>query len=714
MAAGVRQRPSPRARVLHAPGALRAEAAEQQQHGDLIADNCLKQLALFRKCHPSFVEEVARNMVGEVYSPGQTIVSEGAECSSLWIVAQGRVEASTQDGQARVLSEGDSFGEAQILGVRLHATEEMCARTRVNLRVLSRSALDGVLTCHPYERTLFQYMAVVQKLQLQRRQPSSPSDRQARSELQQLEDEKKRLERSLKGCPQGVRLTRSKVPAAAAHRWQSLADWHRQLAASPEGRRLRLWQVEPCPRQPLPLDSVGSELPSDVIDQHLKCCEFLQPTRPASVQTPSARRAEPLSPGNAPSAARPHSTLGAGSIAPSLPAYPQIPRLPPQIPPQIRNGSRRLQGSRRIGGRRPRRLSLPPALGEAVATLSQGLLRARWHCENLHHRTDPDHQSEDCSHAKGGHQQPLDCCMDTTSQGDVVLRAALAAATMGFSDEASVGPLADSQQSGTGGAEDSLYLPAQVLPPRRRLEVTVRGTFRLSREAKQLAEVDEDEDATVENSNNAPRAAETLECLSEDVVRRERMGFGKNEVGAVPSGRSSVPAVRESCSAPPLLGMGADEGIPLVDLESGVERHVWKILERGLRGEPSRAASCEPGVERCISPCPAGCSTPRSLGHTDGLQQQSSEDPLTLQVSLRLCWSRCGSSSAVLELTLDHSAECFEAYGCRCRPSPADAEVQLSAHFARHSLLRLNATQPPVRVLLEPLPDTEERGESEQ
>merc|ERR1711920_92923 len=100
---------------------------------------------------------------------------------------------------------------------------------------------------------------------------------------------------------------------------------------------------------------------------------------------------------------------------------------------------------------------------------------------------------------------------------------------------------------------------------------------------------------------------------------RERMGFGKNEAGASPSGRSSVPGIRGSCSAPPLPGdrlsghRVADEGIELDALVGGVEYHMRRILERSVRGEPSRAASCEPMDDRGFSPSPPHGSPPCSV-----------------------------------------------------------------------------------------------------
>jgi len=445
-----------------------------------------------------------------------------------------------------------------------------------------------------------------------------------------------------------------------------------------------------------------------------------------------------------------HLTSGSGSLAPQQPAYPQIPRLPPHNPACISSGSRRQQGTRCIGGKhQPNRLSVPPGLGEAVVALSQGLLRARWHCENLHRSLSPEHV---------GHQEETDASLSAYSAGSrrgpeafSVQRSVGASPVVSLDGAASVAAEAEGAADLAGNAKHFLNSPTssvglgesgltpssaawQALTNPRLLEVTVRGTFKCNADVMEAKEAGGDavsDSASLADGFGAdppgapPQAsrAVTLEAYGggvrrllgpktssvEEVEHRSRMGFGKHEVGAEPSGRSSVPAVRGSCSAPPLPGMGADEGVDLRDLAKGVNHHIRQILERSLCGEPSRSASCEPIDERGLSPSPVQllqqvrCPTFNSLCASPSLQR-GYEELLTLNLSLRLCWSRCGSSSAVLQLTLDHSTECLEAHGgCCCRPSPEEAEVRLLAHFARHSLLRLSVARPPVRVSLEPL-----------
>jgi len=301
------------------------------------------------------------------------------------------------------------------------------------------------------------------------------------------------------------------------------------------------------------------------------------------------------------------------------------------------------------------------------------MLRSQFHCENLARGASP------------GHDSPLEPSPPAS-----------APAPARFTRAASV-----------RAASPSLLPPLEPLPPARRLEVTLRGTFRTESGVSGLSSFPDDDDEAAEADTEASCRAMTCtnfeQRFDSEESLRARMGFGVGERGATPSGRSSVPAIRGdgSLSAPP-LAVVVDEGIELSSLQHSVEHHIFRILERSLRG-PSRAASCEPQesfrASPSASPTPFFSGSPcPSPSPTRGMMED-----LSLSVSIRLCTTRCGSSSAVLELVLDHSAECSEACGCRCWPSPEQAETLLLAYFARHSLLRLAATQPPVRVLLETL-----------
>jgi len=461
------------------------------------------------------------------------------------------------------------------------------------------------------------------------------------------------------GTPSGRGKNARRRPA-----WQSLADWHRQVAASPEGRRLNVWQLEFYSR------------PSSLQENWSQCLSSAEDTRPSSHMSVMCSTISELK------------TLSLGSKGSRSSFLTKQQQQYPLIPPLPACHLARRSGSRSVTPRQkhvwtPRQPSDEGfadmaegaqlvSVTDAVVALSCGVLQPRWRCSSFGSGWTPSDSSDRTSASASGapHQR----------RASPLLRAAVGQT--------------------------------------RRLELTLRGTFRDS-SWQQLDEVHDAEDhAGGQRHQRLTRVDAGYK--SPDSLLRERMGFGRGEASATPSGRTSVPAIRPDgqASSFALPSMGMDEGIELESLASGVEHHVRKVIERCLRGESSRAPSCELGSSRRASSCEPimehRCLSPL-LGHCSVQRGQSpcfqtmNDEPLSLCITARLRRSRCGTSSAVLELSLGHGIECrrSRARECRCRPSPEDAEVLISSHFARHSLLRLNARLPPVQVAAEVLPEIE-------
>lgn len=271
------------------------------------------------------------------------------------------------------------------------------------------------------------------------------------------------------------------------------------------------------------------------------------------------------------------------------------------------------------------------------------------------------------------------------------------------------------------------------------MEMTLRGTFQDSAKDGDGAAVDSDGegDQTPPEGDQMPhRPATSVNFPVEEDgdSMRARAGFGRGEGGAVPSGRCSIPGVRAGGgSAPPLLNT-VRHGIEMGTLELAIEQHVRRILGAQARAHSIDPPGSDDGSQTeatNLSWTPAFCSPPRSLcsspdpgrGRTPDPSRGRAPDPsrgralsedggVTVGIFVRLCRSRCGSSSAILELVLDHCSECAaaaagvrgELWQCSCRPTPMDGEAKLLAYFVRHSLLRLTTLQLPVRVQLELLP----------
>jgi len=776
------------------PGADDADANDPRRDGG-EEDDWLRRLDLFARCGASFVDEVMMIANMETFRPGQVVVREGMESSSLMVICRGSVEVFCGGKLLCTLCEGGSFGEAQLLGVRARAREGVRARTHVRVRVLTRRALQQVLAKHLRERALFQRMAA-------EKMASELEIQQGTRETEDLEQMKRedlhirRTQRALRAEGRSA----SRVETALSWRggrqlplsarggqqcWQSLADWHRQLAASPEARRLDLWQLSYYGKAEGARDSASPPPPQHSV--------LASPSTVFSTLESRPTVPSPLPP-------RPPSSAGVPGtpvpcVGPGQPPYPQLPKTSPsdpacsssagrsrQPPASARGGScgayvhrhrshrpskAQQRGSRSSGcggavRRRPDGASeAPPSVTEAVSTLSKGFTRNQWHRQCLKGAT-------------------AECAgMPRPAAGS---RAPAAAASVSFSPT----PPAEGGERGTPTPDfetllahdappvlDSASRKAPALAPARRLEVILRGAFKVpprfpSEEDDDADDVwDEHPDAHRMSDDVAARASPEVPLVLRAVTTtpsravafrchagsteddeeddRERMGFALREGGALPSGRSSVPAVRGSHSAPPRSM--ADEGIELDSLEKSVLCHIRKALARCLNGGPSQALALRDSAASSRAPsraasrtqsqgdalgeklfdqdddvdedgsvAPSPCASPSPCPSPAWAAASVAEEELRLHIDVRLLKSRCGSSSAVLALTLDHTSACHQGGGCCCWPAPGDAEVRLVAHFARHSLLRLAAARPPVRVLLEPLPssvreDSEEEDE---
>ncbi len=120
----------------------------------------LKASELFGEFSLSALEEILASTSLRSYEPGETIVSEGAEGSSLFLLVSGSVDVSTlaQGDEPLTLAElgpGDFFGEVSLLTGRPR-TATITAREFVLAIELDRSDLDAIATRHPEVRSVLE------------------------------------------------------------------------------------------------------------------------------------------------------------------------------------------------------------------------------------------------------------------------------------------------------------------------------------------------------------------------------------------------------------------------------------------------------------------------------------------------------------------------------------------------------------------------------
>jgi len=128
-----------------------AAKAEQKLGFSPGSTGVLLASALFRTVSAGFAEAIRPHLQEQIYEPGQTIIEDGAEGSSMYILLEG--EASAQSGGSTlplVLSVGKAFGEAVLLG----ATKTY----NCTVQPISHCIVHALRKCH-WERTLEEHPA---------------------------------------------------------------------------------------------------------------------------------------------------------------------------------------------------------------------------------------------------------------------------------------------------------------------------------------------------------------------------------------------------------------------------------------------------------------------------------------------------------------------------------------------------------------------------
>eukprot|EP00929_Paragymnodinium_shiwhaense_P085039 TRINITY_DN4550_c0_g1_i1.p1 TRINITY_DN4550_c0_g1~~TRINITY_DN4550_c0_g1_i1.p1 ORF type:complete len:667 (-),score=146.34 TRINITY_DN4550_c0_g1_i1:145-2145(-) len=653
-------------------------------------ENAIMQLPLFDGCDPWFTQELAVAATTESFLPGEVIRSEGAVSSSLMVLLQGSVEVISEGSVLGEVNEpGAYFGEAQLFGVRHRISETVVAKSFVDMQVLGRGIFSQILQRFPTERTILAQTAASWKLEQWGRRRYIAGDGKVKG-LEHI------LRKDLRGRHRDSTAMDSTRSSCLGKR-PSLADWQRQLVSGPLGRRLHTSTLE-SPSVQLAASGMFSVAPMDATTSSPS-----RPPRPAAKSSRTATTPTPRKPG---ADWRPSSPLGV--LAPV--SYPPLPESP--LPPMRQQCQ---QPRSRNSTARPRRRPLlrnhlqEPCRGQMTASPSPHMIVA-----------------------------PLPPPLPLPLSAEQVAAAAQAGAGVARVDVLLAATTSTSAGTAAYASQGECSGTGSEWTASRRLEVILRGAFKNPRELVDSIEAGdsgdsgenavtplyEEDPANFANSARAKSSvAGRVTSLEQPEVQqaRERMGFGFDEAGEVPSGRTSVPAVRGSRSAPPIAPFALDEGIDLELLEDRLTHHIRRALERNLRHEAaavaSAAASPSPrsrsgshdasGGAFLREVSPAAARSPLFSPPCSARASPTPFEELNLSVQIRLCHSRCGSSSAVLSLQLDHSPECSEQFGCVCKPTPRNAEAKLLAHFGRHSHLRLTSSTPPVRVILESLSEEE-------
>eukprot|EP00931_Biecheleriopsis_adriatica_P003507 TRINITY_DN10527_c0_g1_i1.p1 TRINITY_DN10527_c0_g1~~TRINITY_DN10527_c0_g1_i1.p1 ORF type:complete len:1473 (+),score=275.03 TRINITY_DN10527_c0_g1_i1:114-4532(+) len=115
----------------------------------------LRKFSLFRPMPESFLREVHSRFTTMVYQPGEVICEPGMRNDSMCIVVRGVASVMNGATQAVRMTPGDSFGEANMLGLASASQISLQAVGLCCLQMISRGGLRAALEEYPVERQLF-------------------------------------------------------------------------------------------------------------------------------------------------------------------------------------------------------------------------------------------------------------------------------------------------------------------------------------------------------------------------------------------------------------------------------------------------------------------------------------------------------------------------------------------------------------------------------
>ena len=114
----------------------------------------------FSSLKPDILEDLAGRMGEITYQPGQAVVTEGEEADRLFVVASGRAEVSSREGDEvtilATLEKGDIFGEMAFLTGEHKRKATVAAVTELQLLFLNGEAFNHLLTTYPELRNSVQ------------------------------------------------------------------------------------------------------------------------------------------------------------------------------------------------------------------------------------------------------------------------------------------------------------------------------------------------------------------------------------------------------------------------------------------------------------------------------------------------------------------------------------------------------------------------------
>lgn len=129
-----------------------------------LNNDCLRTCSLFHGRDPAFVVRLAAEANLELFTHGQTIMTEGETGQTMYFLNRGSVDVIVGPPDAEVvvasLGAGSMFGELSLLGVSNKRTATIRASEFCDCRVLHHDIFTKILKSFPKEREFFQQISV--------------------------------------------------------------------------------------------------------------------------------------------------------------------------------------------------------------------------------------------------------------------------------------------------------------------------------------------------------------------------------------------------------------------------------------------------------------------------------------------------------------------------------------------------------------------------
>jgi len=107
------------------------------------------KIPLFKETGDSFLNDIALNLKPVIYTPGETIIKQGAEGHEMYLVVKGNIKVFMDESPEShfILGEGSFVGEIALLR-KIPRNANVVAVTYVDLYVLERKDFEYVLSQH--------------------------------------------------------------------------------------------------------------------------------------------------------------------------------------------------------------------------------------------------------------------------------------------------------------------------------------------------------------------------------------------------------------------------------------------------------------------------------------------------------------------------------------------------------------------------------------